>query len=101
MRNSTYQEIGESTLSWWKLKARIRSRKELSTLLLPIVASRVPSSVSPDTWKTCLSQPLTVMGVVSMAYLTSSTRRHLIVVGEHGHRIEPQAGLQNQRYWPW
>lgn len=74
VRKQHYQEIGESTCSWWKLSEDTIQQKGIEYAVAAYRGvTRALFRIKPDTWKTCSSQmPLTVMGVVSDGNLTSS-----------------------------
>lgn len=100
VRKQHYQEIGESTCSWWKLSEDTIQQKGIEYVVAAYRGvTRALFRIKPDTWDfdvddECGRRIGWEFDIVDSGDIFDQ------VVGEYGHRVEPKP-QQNQRYWPW
>lgn len=100
VRKQHYQEIGESTCSWWRLnEGRIQREGIEYAVAAYRGVTRALFRIKPDTWDfdvddECGRRIGWEFDIVDSGDIFDQ------VVGEYGHRVEPKP-QQNQRYWPW
>lgn len=100
VRKQHYQEIGESTCSWWKLNEETIQRKGIEYVVAAYRGvTRALFRIKPGTWEfdvddECGRRIGWEFDIVDSGDVFDQ------VVGEYGHRVEPKP-QQNQRYWPW
>lgn len=96
VRKQHYQEIGESTCSWWPLSKDSIQQKGIEYVVAAYRGvTRALFRIKPDTWKQSSDGRLGwQFDIVDSGDIFDQ------VVGEYGHRVEPRPG-QGQRYWPW
>lgn len=95
VRKQHYQEIGESTCSWWKLSEDTIQQKGIEYVAAAYRGvTRALFRIKPGTWKCEDGRLGWEFEIVDSGDIFDQ------VVGEYGHRVEPKP-QQNQRYWPW
>lgn len=95
VRKQHYQEIGESTCSWWPLSKDSIQQKGIEYVVAAYRGvTRALFRIKPGTWESEDGRLGWQFDVVDSGDIFDQ------VVGEHGHRIEPRPA-RNQRYWPW
>lgn len=95
VRKQHYQEIGESTCSWWPLSKDSIQQKGIEYVVAAYRGvTRALFRIKPGTWESEDGRLGWQFDVVDSGDVFDQ------VVGEYGHRIEPRP-TQNQRYWPW
>ena len=104
VRKQHYQEIGESTCSWWRLN---EGRIQREGIEYAVAAYRGVTyalfRIKPDTWEDVFYSDADGGRWRRIGWqfdIVDSGDIFDQVVGEYGHRIEPRP-TQNQRYWPW
>lgn len=104
VRKQHYQEIGESTCSWWRLN---EGRIQREGIEYAVAAYRGVTyalfRIKPDTWEDVFYSDADGGRWRRIGWqfdIVDSGDVFDQVVGEHGHRVEPRPG-QGQRYWPW
>ena len=104
VRKQHYQEIGESTCSWWRLnEGRIQQEGIEYAVAAYRGVTRALFRIKPDTWEDVFESDAADGHGRRIGWqfdIVDSGDVFDQVVGEHGHRIEPRP-TQNQRYWPW
>lgn len=104
VRKQHYQEIGESTCSWWKLSEDTIQQKGIEYAVAAYRGvTRALFRIKPDTWEDVFESDAADGHGRRIGWqfdIVDSGDIFDQVVGEHGHRIEPRP-TQNQRYWPW
>lgn len=95
VRKQHYQEIGESTCSWWRLSKESIERRGIEYVVAAYRGvTRALFRIKPGTWKCEDGRLGWEFEIVDSGDVFDQ------VVGEYGHRVEPKP-QQNQRYWPW
>lgn len=95
VRKQHYQEIGESTCSWWPLSKDSIERRGIEYVVAAYRGvTRALFRIKPGTWKHAGDRLGWEFDIVDSGDVFEQ------VVGEYGHRVEPRPG-QGQRYWPW
>ncbi len=104
VRKQHYQEIGESTCSWWKLSEDTIQQKGIEYVAAAYRGvTRALFRIKPDTWKEVFYSDADGGRGRRIGWqfdIVDSGDIFDQVVGEYGHRVEPRPA-QNQRYWPW
>ena len=95
VRKQHYQEIGESTCSWWRLSQDSIERRGIEYVVAAYRGvTRALFRIKPGTWESEDGRLGWQFDIVDSGDIFDQ------VVGEYGHRVEPKP-QQNQRYWPW
>ena len=96
VRKQHYQEIGESTCSWWPLSKDSIQQKGIEYAVAAYRGvTRALFRIKPDTWEQSSDGRLGwQFDIVDSGDVFDQ------VVGEYGHKVGPSPG-QGQRYWPW
>ena len=95
VRKQHYQEIGESTCSWWRLSQDSIERRGIEYVVAAYRGvTRALFRIKPGTWESEDGRLGWQFDIVASGDIFDQ------VVGEYGHRVEPKP-QQNQRYWPW
>lgn len=95
VRKQHYQEIGESTCSWWPLSKDSIQQKGIEYVVAAYRGvTRALFRIKPGTWESEDGRLGWQFDVVDSGDVFDQ------VVGEYGHRVEPRP-RQGQRYWPW
>lgn len=95
VRKQHYQEIGESTCSWWRLSQDSIEWRGIEYVVAAYRGvTRALFRIKPGTWKCEDGRLGWEFEIVDSGDIFDQ------VVGEYGHRVEPKP-QQNQRYWPW
>ena len=104
VRKQHYQEIGESTCSWWKLSEDTIQQKGIEYVVAAYRGvTRALFRIKPDTWEEAFEPDADDGHGRRIGWqfdIVDSGDIFDQVVGEYGHRVEPKP-QQNQRYWPW
>ena len=104
VRKQHYQEIGESTCSWWKLSEDTIQQKGIEYVAAAYRGvTRALFRIKPDTWEETFEPDADDGHGRRIGWqfdIVDSGDIFDQVVGEYGHRVEPRPA-QNQRYWPW
>ena len=96
VRKQHYQEIGESTCSWWFLSENSIQGEGIEYAVAAYRGvTRALFRIKPGTWEHSSDGRLGwQFDIVDSGDVFDQ------VVGEYGHRLQPSP-KQGQRYWPW
>ena len=96
VRKQHYQEIGESTCSWWILSEDTIQQKGIEYAVAAYRGvTRALFRIKPGTWEHSSDGRLGwQFDIVDSGDVFDQ------VVGKYGHRLQPSPG-QGQHYWPW
>ena len=95
VRKQHYQEIGESTCSWWPLSKDSIERRGIEYVVAAYRGvTRALFRIKPGTWEIEDGYLGWQFDIVDSGDVFDQ------VVGGYGHRVEPKP-RQGQRYWPW
>ena len=104
VRKQHYQEIGESTCSWWVLSEETIQQKGIEYVVAAYRGvTRALFRIKPDTWEETFEPDADDGHGRRIGWqfdIVDSGDIFDQVVGEYGHKVEPRP-TQNQRYWPW